>query len=345
MPYIYPTSVELKAIEPELQARSRADRLGLRIMPTRTVRAAKVRWTQQDNYRGLQQLRGLDGEPTRVLRVGEKTFEYEPGVFGEFLDVTETELLTRSQGVDITTVPVEVGDLVTNLDNQLISREDERIEASIWSVLTTGTISIKLAGPNGTQTGWSDTFTIQTFTASVVWSTFATATPFKDFQSVQLLGIGKGVDLGGGATAYMNSVTANNMLNNQNANDLAGRRVEFGNTVNNLVDVNKFLVGRNLPTIQIYDQGYLNDAGTFTKFIPDSVVSVVGKRPSGAQVGEYLLTLNAVNNFQPGSYAFTVDRANGINGEKRVPPNIERHRGHNGGPVIYYPSAVVKMNV
>jgi hypothetical protein len=343
VPFVYPTTTELRSIEPELQQRSRADRLGLQIMPIRSVRAAKVRWTQQDNYKGLQQLRGMDGEPTRVQRVGEKTFEYEPGVFGEFLDVTETELGTRAQGVDVTTVPVDVGDLVTNLDAQLVAREDERIETSVWSVLTTGTISIKLAGPNGTQTGWTDTFTIQTFTSTVPWATFATATPMKDFESVQQLGPSKGVDLGAGAVAYMNSVTSNRMLNNQNANDLAGRRVEGGSTVNTLVDVNRYLAGRNLPQIQVYDAGYLNDAGTFTKYIPDGTVTVIGKRPSGARIGEYLMTICVPNNMQPGSYAFTVDRANGVNGEKRVPANIERHRGHNGGPVIYYPSAVVKM--
>src|SRR3954466_13574432 len=112
MPYIYPTSVELRSIEPELMTRDRASRLGLQIMPIRNVRAAKVRWTQRDNFKGLQQLRGLDGEPTRVQRVGQKTFEYEPGVFGEYLDVTETELATRSQGVDVLTVPVNVEDLV-----------------------------------------------------------------------------------------------------------------------------------------------------------------------------------------------------------------------------------------
>jgi hypothetical protein len=347
MPYIYPSNIELRSIEPVLQARSRASRLGLQIMPVRGTRAAKVRWTQQDNYRGLQQLRGLDGEPTRVKRVGEKTFEYEPGVYGEFLDITETELTTRSQGVDINTVNVDVSDMMVQLDNQLIQREDDRLEASAWAVLTTGTISIKIAGPNGTQTGWTDTFTIQTFTATVPWATFATATPFKDFQSVQLMGLaaGKGVDLGAGAVAYMNSVTSSNLLNNQNANDLAGRRVEGGSTVNTLVDVNRYLLGRNLPQIQVYDQGYLDDAGTFQKFIPDNVVSVVGRRPNGERIMEYLQTICIPNNSQPGSYMFTVDRANAVNAEKRVPPNIERHRGHNGGPVIYIPSAIVKMNV
>jgi hypothetical protein len=157
---------------------------------------------------------------------------------------------------------------------------------------------------------------------------------------------GHSVDLGAGAIAYMNSVTSNRMLNNANAADLSGRRITAGNTLNNLGDVNRYYAAQNLPQVQVYDGGYQTTptvgatVGPFVKFIPDGKVVVVGKRTSGARVGEYFKTRNASNGLRPGSYAYTIDRANGVNGEKRTPANIERHRGHNGGP-IYFPSAVV----
>jgi hypothetical protein len=96
----------------------------------------------------------------------------------------------------------------------------------------------------------------------------------------------------------------------------------------------------------LYDEGYIpTTGGSFTKFIPDGKVIIVGKRPSGVKIGEYILTRNAVANYRPVSYRFVKDYAAGINAPKEVPPKIEVHRGHNGGPVIYYPSAIVVMTV
>lgn len=347
MPFMYPTSAEVSMIEPELVARGRAGRLGIELMPIRNVNAAKVRWTQKDNFYGLQQLRGLDGEPSRVQRIGQKTYEYEPGVFGEFVDITETELTIRAGSIDnVAAVPIDIGDLVAEADEILIGRELDRIESSNWALLTTGTIAIKIDGPDGVQTGFQDTFDIQTYTAPIAWATSATAVPFRNFQTVQQLGVGKGVDLGAGAVAVMNTITFNHMMNNTNASDLAGRRVEGGNTVDDMNQVNRILLAKGLPTIRLYDEGYLpTKGGTFTKFVPDNKVVIIGRRASGAKVGEYIMTRNASNGFRPGSYRYVKDRANGVLAEKRTPANIEIHRGHNGGPVIYYPSAIVVMSV
>jgi hypothetical protein len=229
----------------------------LDIMPIRNVNAGEVRWSQQDNFYGLQALRGLDGAPTRVQRVGTKTYTYEPGVFGEFIDITETEL-TRRAGYAPNGTPIDIADLVVDADQQLINREFDRIEATIWALLTTGTFSIKMDGPTGTQVGFSDTFAIQTFTAGVPWATSATATPIANFQAVQQLGMAAGhsVDLGAGAIAYMNSVTSNRLLNNANAADLSGRRMNSGSTPNNTGDVNRYFAAQNLPQMQVYDGGY-----------------------------------------------------------------------------------------
>ena len=354
MPFIYPRSYEVQAIMPELVARGREGRLGLDIMPPLPVNAAQVRWTQEDNSYGLQAMRGMDGAPTHVQRVGAKTYVYEPGVFGEYIDITETELTTRAGSAPVDTTPIDVQDLVVGADNLLVGREFDRMEASIWQVLTTGTLTIKLNGPHGQQVAYSDTYTIQTYTAATPWSTHATATPIRNFQSVQQMGLGRSVDFGAAATAYMNSVTSNNLLNNSNAADFGGRRGEGGRTLNNLNDFNSYLMSQNAPKVQVYDAGYLPDidstADDFVKFIPDGVVVVVGRRPGNAQVGNYQLTRNASNGFRPGSYRYVIDRANGGgdgggNAEKRTPANIEIHRGHSGGPAIRYPSAVVVMAV
>jgi hypothetical protein len=53
------------------------------------------------------------------------------------------------------------------------------------------------------------------------------------------------------------------------------------------------------------------------------------------------MTRNANNpGMAPGRYQKIIDR-----GENEVPRKIEVHRGHNGGPVIYFPGSIVAMTI
>lgn len=349
--------MQFRTIEPDLIAQERAGRVGFEIAPVENINEAKVRWNQEDNYFGLQHLRGLDGAPTRVQRAGSTTYEYEPGVFGEFYDITEQELTIRSQNLDVDISAIDVDDLVQKLDRRLIGREDDRIESSIWTLATTGAISITLDSPDGTQTGYKDSYPTQTYTAGTSWLNFSTATPIQNFQSIQQLGFASGhsVDFGARAKLYMNQVTANRMLNNGNQSDFAGRRNMYGATLNALPGFNSYLQAQNLPEIVIYDKGYEPNKGTqasgiggytaatFKKYIADGVGVVIGERPSKARIMSYMMTRNAQNGYKSGSYRRIFDRtANGPGG--RIPGNIEVHRGHNGGPVIWYPSAMIVVN-
>jgi hypothetical protein len=348
MPYVYPQSSVLFEIEQDLIQEGRAGRLGLDLMPDVNRNAAKVRWTQKDNYYGLQQMRGYDGSPLHVTRVKQTTYEYNPGVFGEFTALDEQELTTRAGAVDLSAVPVDIGDLIAESQRQLIGREFDRMESSIWTLLSTGVLNITKDGPNGKQVTYKDSYTTQTYTATVPWATSATATPIKDFQAVQQLGMAAGhsVNFGSGARAICNGVTGFRLLNNSNAADYGGRRSQYGATINSLKMANDYFGGQNLPQLEVYDRGYIpRIGGTFKKFIPDGVVIVIGQRPSGAKIGEYQMTRNLSNNLKPGSYSIVKDYANGVNAPKEVPGKIEVHRGHNGGPAIYYPSAVVVMSV
>ena len=340
MPYTYPQNRELQAIAPAKIARASANRVGLQIMPIRGVNAAIIQWDQKDNYFGLQQLRGLDGRPSSVKPVGQKRYSYEPGVYGEFEVITETELTIRAP-FNNPDVVIPVDDLVTDRQDQLIVRELDRIEYCVWTLLTTGTISVPLPGG---AIGFQATFPIQTYTAAVPWATVATAAPIKDYRNLKTMGRGLGVQFGAGATSYMNTTTATNMLSNTNAADLAGRRVVAGNTLDTSEAVNRFLTSNGAPGIVEYDEGYYDDTNTFQLFVPNNKVVVIGQRAQGQKIGEYVKTFNRVAG-GPTSYSFTVDRVNGRNGEKVVPPNMEVHQGHNGGPVIYYPGSVVVMTV
>lgn len=335
--FIYPNSATLQTVAQEKVPRLTADRPVFTIMPIRNTQDVVLIWEQQDNYTGLQQVRGLNGQPTRVRKIGSKRYLMEPGYYGEFQVIDERELTLRRQA-GTWDQPVSINDLVMVAQDQLLGRRLDRIELIVWTLLTTGTFAVANADGSIMHT---DRFNIQTFTATVPWATFATATPLADFRAVKLLGRGRSTNFGGSATMYMNQTTLNNMLSNTNNADIYGRRVSGLSTVNNLADWNRILTGDDLPSIVVYDEGYLDDNGVFQLFIPNNKVVLVGKRPAGQTVGEYRMTRNANNSaLQPGPYMKVIDR-----GEDTVPRTIEVHDGHNGGPVLYFPGAIVLLNV
>lgn len=339
--YLYPTARELMELGPALMANETLnDPLLGRVFPIVNTTAPMLQWNVEDDDLGLQQLRGLDGGPVSVQRIGKTGYVSEPGYFGEFETITERELTLRG-GSFMGPATVDISDLVVAGYRQLRKREVTRIRQIGWTLLTTGTFSV--SGKEGTITH-GDTFALQTSTGSD-WSTASSATPLADFRVVQQLGSEHGVNFGANSVAVMNRVTANRMLANTNAADLGGRRTLGGGTVNSLNGVNPIIQGEDLPQIVVLDDGYKNDSGTFTKFIADDKVVVIGTRNAGDRIGEYRMTRNLNTPSGTGHYEFIKDYAAGINAPKEVPPKIEIHGGHNGGPVIFRPKAVVILSV
>lgn len=334
--FIFPTNASLSLIAQDKIARLAANRVGFDILPMQDIDTATVQWEQWDNYIGLQQVRGLNGEPTRVKRIGAKTYRMAPGVYGEFIRLDEKELTERRQIADPLR-PVNITDLVAQAQDQLLERRLDRIELIIWTLLLTGTFAV--ADPSGTIVH-TDTYLQQSFAAIVPWATVATATPLADLRAMQLLSRGHSVNFGASSILYVNRVTANNLANNQNAADIFGRRTGGLATPNSLIDMNKIFMGEDLPQIKIYDETYFDEAGALQLFIPNGQGVLVGSRNGGQAIGGYHLTRNANNpNMRPGAYMKIFDR-----GQDTVPRSIDVHDGHNGGPCLYFPSALIKIS-
>jgi hypothetical protein len=335
--FAYPVNGTLREVGQVLLPQLTMDDLAFQIMPIRDEDASLLMWEQMDDFIGLQQIRGLNGEPPKVQPVGAKSYIMQPGVYGEYLDIDEKQITERRQ-LGTWDAPIDVGDLVAVKQRQLLGREIDRIRYIVWTLLTTGIFSVNDVKGGVAHT---DTFSLGTSSGSD-WSTVATATPLADLRAVQLTGPAQGTDFGSGSLAVVNRQTANYLLANTNAADLGGKRTSGLANVLSMGEVNTLLTGEGLPNIVVYDKGYKNDAGTFTRFVPNDKVVVVGVRPAGAPVGEYLMTRNANNpNSAPGPYDMVEDTM-----EQNKPPRYIRvHRGHNGGPVIYYPGSVVIMSV
>lgn len=335
--YILPTAIDLRAVEQDLLPNLMEARKIFGIMPIDERDSHLVEWEQEDAYYGFQQARGLNGAPPKIQRVGMKKYAMQPGVYGEFAEIDEVELTTKrvpgsfSQFLDLR------GD-VAKLQMQLLQRRLDRIETIGWTLLTQGTFAV--SGPTGSIIH-TDSYTTQTFTSSVPWATYATATPLADLRTAQLLARGHSVRFDATSKLYINRATANRMFSNTNNADLYGRRTQGLGTFNSPDQINTLLVGDDLPQIEVYDNGPLNDAGTFQPFIPDGKGVLVGSRTDGAPVMEYLFTRNANrDDMSPGAYYKVIDR-----GIDNVPRSVEVHDGHNGGPAMYFPSAVIQFNV
>src|SRR5438552_148425 len=95
--YIFPSSVDLQMIAQELVPRLEAQREIFKIIPTRELDSHLVEWEQKDIYTGLQQVRGLNGMPSRVKPVSGKRFLMNPGTYGEFIMIDERQLTIRRQ--------------------------------------------------------------------------------------------------------------------------------------------------------------------------------------------------------------------------------------------------------
>lgn len=181
---IYPNSAELTEVAQDLMPRLQAGRVTFEFFPIVTADAFLLIWEQMDNFVGLQYARGLNGQPTRIKKTGAKRYQMQPGVYGEFEYIDEEELTIRRQYGTWNT-PVNLSDLVSIANVKLLQRELDRIEAIIWTLLSSGTFSV--TGPTGALVH-KDTFTITQQTITTPWFTPATATPLADLRATALFG-------------------------------------------------------------------------------------------------------------------------------------------------------------
>lgn len=336
--YVYGKTKHIEEIEQKLLPDLTASNPIFSLFPFDGDRRHMIEWEQEDNYSGTQQLRGYNGLPLSVTLVGSKRYKAEPGVYGEFVTLDEEELSIRreraSYGGD---GPINVTDMVGRAAKQLLVRRLNLVRKVCWNLVLNGTFSVahKITG-----VAYTGSYTPPTFTPNPLWNVPATSTPLKDMRAYKAFEIGQSCSFGTGAVQYCNWQTSETILANTNDDDLGGRLLGGGNTVNSLDDVNKLLVANGVPPLVVHNGGYPDDNGTWQYDIPEGKVLVVGKRPSGARVGKYRYTININSpSSAPKPYMRVFDRST-----DQVPGLIEVHDGHNGGPLVQFPGSVIVVN-
>jgi hypothetical protein len=344
--FMLPTSADLKMTEQALLPIMTQDDPLFKFFPIVDEDAALLVWEQRERYTGLQRARGVGGEYTLVDMVPIKQFWTPFGSYGERFEFGENEILHMRQP-GTWAEPISVNDLVAPAQEFALVRRIWRVKFNLWTMITTGTITV--TNKFGVVI-YQETYALQTFTATTPWSTLATATPVADIRAVQLFGRGFSIDFGAKASLFMNLATFNAFINNNNNADLRGIRLQYGATVNALPEMNKLLMGLNLPEIVIYDETWLeehpNPVSTAQRqtnlFLPFGKAVLMGKRPGGAPLGNYVQGRNIDNpGFAPGAFMKVADSADA----NIHPRRLSIYDGHNGAMRIPHPYGVVVLNV
>lgn len=336
--YTFASNATMREIEPVFLAELMKDDPLKDFFPDEIADDDLLIWEQEDFITGLQQWRGLDGPPLVTKALGVNQFMAPPGYYGEFIPISETEI-TRRRRIGTFAEPIDLSDVQLRRQKQLWVRRRQLIRKILWDLCSLGLYQITdITGAVVKAAG----MTVRSYIAPFSWSNFTQSGPLADFTAVRFFQRGVSADFGRAALACMNLTTFANFRQNLNPSDVYGRRTQGLGTFNSFDQLQGLLTGDDLPKILVYDEVYYDDAKVKHTLIPDNTVVVLAPRASRAPIGAYRFTRNASNiGAAPGAYSFTVDsRQFG-----RLPATIECHDGHNGGPVVYFPSSIGVMSV
>lgn len=340
MDYDIPNLVALQEVEQEILPVLTMNDPLFDLFPIDSEDAATIEWEQKDNFAGLMAVRGINGNPGRVQKVGSKTYQMEPGYYGGFYPLDEKELTKRRQ-LGTFDDPINIDDLITEGLEHLMTQQVNRMRKIIADVITTGTFSVVDDLTGAVQ--HTDSFTLPSSSASIPWTTLTTAVPLLNIRAALATRIGYSYDYGKDAIMLMNQNTYNNFVNNNNSADLAGKRASYGQTYASVGGINELLAADNLPQILVYNESYLaTPSSTPTLLIPDGKVVICGKRKTGRSLGNFTITRNANNpDMAAAPYLWIVDPFQGATGNvlpsSAIPRTIEVHRGFNGGIKLPFP--------
>src|SRR4051812_35261915 len=138
---VMPTNAQIQQIaQDKLPVMTQDDPI-FQYFPIKTRDTSLVLWEQLDSFKGLQQIRGIGGQPPKVQPMGLKQYQAPPGYYGEYIDITEREL-TERRAYGTFGQSVNISELVMEKQDQLLNRRIDRIRYIAWTLASTGTFSV-----------------------------------------------------------------------------------------------------------------------------------------------------------------------------------------------------------
>ncbi len=261
--------------------------------------------------------------------------EVKPGYFKEKLVLTEDMLLEiEEMGNEYQVMTIErwAG---KGLD-KINQRATNLINWAIWQAVLTGSVVVN-EGDVKFKASYGIPDENLALTVAVSWDTPTSSKPMKDITSVMQSFIGTGYKLG---KIKMNSITADKFVNSSNTQTVwNGTAMKEKFTLGNIETTAPSLT----PGVswEVNDDGYTNDAGTFSGYIPDNKVLFLG---NASDIMNYV-SVPHLENGRP---------APSINGIFVMPdykhltdpnPFAEISGGTYGIPAIYRPTIIFVMDV
>jgi hypothetical protein len=332
-------AVKLRKLMQVYLPRALESRELLKIFPLTKVDSTSLVYERRQMATGLQGARGIGGPTNPVRKPGMDQFRVAPGYYGDHYTITEQELVDlRDAGVwdNFESYDAQAARGAEHLTRRFL----DRCENSVAQLLMTGSFT----APNAQgATLDQQIYNVPSFTPGTLFSDLSNSQPLNYIRDlIPTLELLVSVSFQKGFM-LMSRPTVNLLLKNQNAADLNGRRLNYGNTVNNVEDFNDLLVSNDLPKAKVYDEGYYSDppgsSPTKNRFLTNGKIVLVGVREDGEQIGEYRLTRAAQNERSaPGEWYQVDDR------RAKDPCEVILRAGHNGGPIVFYTECTAVIN-
>lgn len=342
----FPTNAELTEVIQEYEAQTENYK-GAEILPEVDSMSQKIQWDERDRDRGMTAPHSMDTDPKIDKRQGSKTHEYEPIPFKE-MDIMKEKEILKARELGTLNGTINLSREIARIAKNRHDKTKTRIEWLRWQTLR-GEFHIN---ENGVKV--DETFPVQQYTVLTDWDDLANAKIIRDMNRIALMFKGTGASPKG-AKAYLNPVTMNWILENQNAADLKGfQNSNYLNLTYSVEEVNKILTGRGFPTFEVNEDFWIDEDNNENYFIPDGEIIVVGARPKGQKVGDVCNTpsLHRNKNGMPAPGYFNILEVNGRPAEQvgsitiseigaSSNPKIANTGGQYTGTRLIYPRSVI----
>lgn len=313
--------------------------------PTRYANVTTtISWDLLGNVKGLTSNHVLGGDPKLIARRQMSEKSARPGYWAEAISLNERHF-TQIRGLGPEHQKRAGYQLVVDSLEQLLCRLDCREEQLIWDCLS-GTLTLAddgvirtvdygIPAANKVNTNSSSGY-------SGYWSAGG-SDPVADIQkAIDLIdGVGAGK-----ITAYMNRATAKLLVNNSAVLD----RVKYTDAV---LKFSTSKAGLILPDLVgdidafvVYNEGYTDDNGSRTTFIPDNTVYLIGagENKGPGRLGEFASVPSVHNG---GLYAPQAGRFVVIDDhtDEKIKPHLDIMTGIYGLPILFHPEYIAIMTV
>ena len=256
-----PTAIELQGavamrkIAQLWLPRAMESRVLLKLFPLVKENETVLKYERRQVETGVQYARGLGGPTQLVLKPGVDQYTVAPGYYGDHYVISEQELIDLREVADWEDFE-SYDEQAARGAEHLTRRFLDRCEYSIGQLITTGGyVAQSEQGVNYVQ----QIFDLPQYTPATLFNDLTNSQPLNYFRDlIPQLELGRSVSFMKGFI-LCSRPSANLILKNQNPADLNGRRLEYGQTVNNLDDFNELLASNDLPPFKVYDKAWYSD--------------------------------------------------------------------------------------